>query len=76
MLFFIYLTLNGLETIFYRKNKSKYQIRYFRRDYTAEIISSILILTGIIGIFVLIKKTELFPVVFTFSYNIHRNKRD
>ena len=58
MLFFIYLTLNGIERFFIEKIRVNTKYDILGGITQAEIISSILILTGIIGIFVLIKEKQ------------------
>ena len=58
MLFFIYLTLNGIERFFIEKIRVNTKYDILGGTTQAEIISSILILTGIIGIFVLIKRKQ------------------
>ena len=58
MLFFIYLTLNGIERFFIEKIRVNTKYDILGGITQAEIISSILILTGIIGIFVLIKRKQ------------------
>ena len=58
MLFFIYLILNGIERFFIEKIRVNTKYDIFGGITQAEIISSILILIGIIGTFVLIKRKE------------------
>ncbi|MAO70958.1 MAG: diacylglyceryl transferase [Flavobacteriales bacterium] len=58
MLFFIYLILNGIERFFIEKIRVNTKYDLLGGITQAEIISSILILIGIIGIFVLIKRKE------------------
>ena len=60
MLFFIYLTLNGIERFFIEKIRVNTKYDILGGITQAEIISSILILTGLIGIFVLIKRKDNF----------------
>ena len=58
MLFFIYLIFNGLERFFIEKIRVNIKYDIFGGTTQAEIISSILILIGIVGSFVLIKRKE------------------
>ena len=58
MLFFIYLTLNGIERFFIEKIRVNTKYDILGGITQAEIISSILILIGVIGIFVLKKRKE------------------
>ena len=58
MLFFIYLIFNGLERFFIEKIRVNIKYDIFGGTTQAEIISSILILIGIVGTFVLIKRKE------------------
>jgi prolipoprotein diacylglyceryltransferase len=57
MLFFIYLTLNGIERFFIEKIRVNTEYNILGGITQAEIISFCLILTGLLGIYLLWKKS-------------------